>query len=289
MGVDLCTYRGRIGRFGGGRLVGGDGTLAILSTLYCSMVLSGNTTLAVKVCLCYLLIIGNVEQNPGPNPATQGENSSNTTRRNLRSAKSDDDPVVSLKNDIQSLKDLMVTKLESIQHEVKSINSKFKQFEERLNNVEDDMSEIREDINTLRNSETQHTDSSGGDDSKREIRQLRTDLHRVSADYDGLVNRTKRCNLIFTGVPEEENETWQQTEYKITDIIKEKLDIARSIKFDRVHRIINGPAVKGAKLIVAMFSSYKDKEEVLGNAARLKGTDISIDQDYSKHVRWIRK
>ena len=108
-------------------------------------------------------------------------------------------------------------------------------------------------------------------------------------NHDDIINRSKRCNLIFSGVEQDSAETWEQTEEKVNDIIREKIEIDRDVKFERVHRILNGPIVNGAKLIVAMFSCFKDKEEVLRKARKLKVTDIYVEQDFSRRTRTKRK
>ncbi|XP_070571275.1 uncharacterized protein [Ptychodera flava] len=188
----------------------------------------------------------------------------------------------------------MLNKLESIAIDIKAINNRFETLEQRLNNIEDEMDTMKEDIDEIRNEEnSKNPNGSTGNETmqnlKGEIQQLRHDMADFRENHDELINRSKRCNLVFSGVKQDGAETWEQTEEKVKDIIKGNLEIDRNINFERVHRILNGPIVNGSKLIVAMFSCFKDKEEVLRKARKLKGTDIYIEQDFSRRTRVKRK
>ena len=51
-----------------------------------------------------------------------------------------------------------------------------------------------------------------------------------------LEDRSHRNNLGFDGFEEETNETWEESEIKITDFVKEKLGIEEEILIERAHR-----------------------------------------------------
>ncbi|KAH9361658.1 hypothetical protein HPB48_005189 [Haemaphysalis longicornis] len=103
-----------------------------------------------------------------------------------------------------------------------------------------------------------------------------------------LENRSRQQNLVFYGVDDNNRaETWDQSENLITTICKEELQIdLHSIQ--KAHRV-GRYTESGKRPIVVNFSSYKEKQSVLTNAKKFKGSPYSVDQDYSPETRDIRK
>lgn len=95
--------------------------------------------------------------------------------------------------------------------------------------------------------------------------------------------------MLFFGFEDDEKEDWAASEQKIIAFCSEKLKIsASSTKFERVHRLGKFTAEKN-RPIIAKFTSFKDKNNVLGAAHKLKGTDISIGEDFSFSTRLARR
>lgn len=103
-----------------------------------------------------------------------------------------------------------------------------------------------------------------------------------------LENRSRQQNLVFYGVDDNNRaDTWDQSENLITTICKEELQIdLHSIQ--KAHRV-GRYTESGKRPIVVNFSSYKEKQSVLTNAKKFKGSPYSVDQDYSPETRDIRK
>ena len=57
----------------------------------------------------------------------------------------------------------------------------------------------------------------------------------------------------------------------------------------RKGQVINRKAKKKKKTIIATFSSFKEKQKDLSETWTLKGTNISINEDYSKETLEIGK
>nr|XP_037276086.1 uncharacterized protein LOC119169097 [Rhipicephalus microplus] len=113
-------------------------------------------------------------------------------------------------------------------------------------------------------------------------------LKSLTSKVDDLENRSRRCNLIFHGIPDEgANETNAECEKQILDICSSKLGIP-TIGIERAHRLGRFRAGR-SRPIIAKFSSFKEKQQVLGNARKLKGTTTSISEDFSEAVRKKRK
>ena len=73
--------------------------------------------------------------------------------------------------------------------------------------------------------------------------------------------QSRRENLKFHGVNEDEDETWDQSETKIRDYLTTVLEIDEtSMKIERAHRL---PSKSKPRPIIVNFSHFKDKDEVL--------------------------
>ena len=74
-----------------------------------------------------------------------------------------------------------------------------------------------------------------------------------------------------------ENETWEQIEEILQQMIHDVLEL-KGINNERAHRVGNkSNKRKAPRTIVAKFSSYRDKQAVLSVVKKLKGKDIYIN------------
>ena len=110
--------------------------------------------------------------------------------------------------------------------------------------------------------------------------------------------RSRRNNLLFTGIEEPDNETNEACEATLLDFLKNYMqlgDMVDGIVFHRVHRLgkkrrgvtSNGDPWK-PRHIIAGFRDFKVKEFVLSNSKVLKGTIHTIQQDYPQEIRSAR-
>ena len=159
-----------------------------------------------------------------------------------------------LSSDIQDLK-------ESLEFTEKEVNDKIVKVEKDVKNLQMNLKEIENDL-------------------------LNPD--DVSNKLVELEDRSRRNNLRIDGIKESPNETWETCENKIQDIIKEKLDIETNVEIDRCHRI--GKKREGRpRTLVCRFTKYKDKQCILNNAKKLKGTGIYMYEDFSQDTMELRK
>lgn len=118
---------------------------------------------------------------------------------------------------------------------------------------------------------------------------FRDHLTEMNTVVDDLENRMRRNNLIFKGLPELENETWNDAKVIITGFAQEMLGISLG-EIERAHRL--GQKRSGTKRpIIVKFLSFRDREEVLRNAFKLKNVTppIRISEDFSDKVRSARQ
>ena len=103
-------------------------------------------------------------------------------------------------------------------------------------------------------------------------------------------DRSRRNNLRFEGITEHENESWDDCENKIYDLLENKLEIdIENVVIERAHRTEKKKNKNRSRPIVAQFSNYKDKMNILKNCKKLKNTRFSIFEDFSRETAAIRK
>ena len=120
-----------------------------------------------------------------------------------------------------------------------------------------------------------------------DINELWKDNNQLCERLRDLEDRFRRDNLRIDGIAEVENETWEQTEEILHNLFKEKLEL-ENISVEKAHRVDN-KGKNNKRTIVLKLASFKDKLKIISEARKLKGTNISINEDYSKETLEIRK
>ena len=59
-------------------------------------------------------------------------------------------------------------------------------------------------------------------------------------------DRSRRNNVRFDGIPETENETWEETETKLRKFFYDELDITEELYIKRAHRVARNQSSKEA-------------------------------------------
>ena len=103
-------------------------------------------------------------------------------------------------------------------------------------------------------------------------------------------SRSMRGNLIFSNIPEKENETPDVTEHILREFLElnlkmEKQDVT-NIRFDRVHRI---HGQRRSHAIVAKLCDFKQRQNVRGKSRALKGTNYYINEQFPPEINSERK
>lgn len=88
---------------------------------------------------------------------------------------------------------------------------------------------------------------------------------------------SRRNNIRISGVEEMSGETWEQTATSVTSLLDDKLQLP-GLALERAHRV---GMRRGAepRAIVARFTHFSDREAVMRNARKLKGTSIFLNDD----------
>ena len=106
------------------------------------------------------------------------------------------------------------------------------------------------------------------------------DPNEVSKKLIELEDRSRRNNLRFDGLTEDPNETWDDCERKVQDVLLNKLNIEGNIEIDRCHPF---GKCRGSRprTIVCRFLRFK--------CEKLKDTGIFIYEDFCSDAMELRK
>lgn len=263
MGVDVVTYRIRVGRFSS-RSKKKTRQLAPNQFNISGLAVFDHFKLLAVLTVLFLLLssAGNVELNPGPTNAEKLDDLQRSIDSLIESNDQNQRENVSKLNEIhKGIADLgiRVSSLEVRVSEIGQIKENLATVTKTLDIVERESASAHDQISELRNS------------------------------LDDMNGQMRRNNLIFGGLPERENETWNDTEVVVSNFIKEKLTPNHG-EIERAHRL--GPKRLGSnRLIIVRFLSFKDKDNVLRNAPKLKNVSprVWISEDFSPKVRFERK
>ena len=97
-------------------------------------------------------------------------------------------------------------------------------------------------------------------------------------------DHSRKRNLRFDGIVESVRETWEQTQEKVSKIIKEKMKL-ENIEIEYAHRIRKSDknqSSRGPRTIIARLKHDADRDSVIKNSKKLKGTDIFVNEDLSE-------
>ncbi|CAN7977806.1 unnamed protein product [Ixodes persulcatus] len=120
------------------------------------------------------------------------------------------------------------------------------------------------------------------------IESLKCQVVTLLDKVDDLENRSRRNNLIVYGINEEDNETLASIKKAvIEDLFQSKMGV-NVASVERIHRLGRKAANKSRPVIIKFFD-YNEKMLLMKNAPKLKGTKISVSEDYSLRVQAIRK
>lgn len=262
MGVDLSTYRTRIGRFSTRQKAKTmKGQRFHRLALFIQTCCPSAKILLLSLCVAQLLICaGDVETNPGPDKLDQ--------------------TLKALKDTEESNKQYQketTARLNEINTGINDISSRVNKLEETISKV----TKLREDLAAL----------------KAETHEVKTEVNMISQrqrEYedlaDDLNNRMRRNNVIIKGLAEQECESWSDSERIAKTFLSTNLHVSVG-KIERAHRL----GVKKAgfnRPIVVKFLNFKNKDEIIRNAYKLKDSALRgvwIEEDFSPNIQLIRK
>ena len=245
MGVDINVYRIRIGLFSMPRKC-----RFKLDTL-CFARATVSNVLRLTLFISILLALGgDVETNPGPtrpqrqktlsfaeslaSPSSSLSNSPTASNRKQTNVQREQD------NEIMSF-------LRELKDEVKA---DLKTLNDKMGGVESSISALRDENEKLR----------------IENREIKDELSKLYTKMDTLESHSRRNNLRIYGIRSELNDTWEVTEQRVRNFIKDELDMQdqEHVEIERAHKL--GSKHSDRSPIIVKFGRYKDKDMILNRA-----------------------
>ena len=86
------------------------------------------------------------------------------------------------------------------------------------------------------------------------------DPNEVPKKLIELEDRSRRNNLRFDGLTEDPNETWDDCEQKVQDVLLNNLNIEGNIEIDQCHRFGKRKGSR-PRTIFCRFLGFKDKQK----------------------------
>ena len=100
----------------------------------------------------------------------------------------------------------------------------------------------------------------------------------------------RRCNIRIDGLAEDSTENSEQTQFKVVKFIKDKLSVNISPQCAfRLSSNQHNPSVQKPRTILLKCSSYTERSLIFKQKAKLKGTNVYLNEDLSPSVLAIRK
>ena len=202
----------------------------------------------------------------------------------------------------------VMTKIEQVERKTEIALKLAKKNEIEINNISKYYSEFKKERNPkhlnnlterIKKIETQLQDQNKNDEVDR-MNKLEIQLQGKNDEIEDLKNRSLRNTLIFKKLPEENNETWEDTCRVLTKFIHSELDLPHDKEFidgqiSRAHRGVTDNfrneesenQWKGPKPIFVQIGNWWLAEEIKTESIKLhaqKRAKVTVNQMYSKQL-----
>ena len=219
-----------------------------------------------------------------------GKRSKTCSQQNV--AGEDDLEFVSLSHVRELLKTQESTISAMFRAHMEATNKRIDDILVKMNDIQHSLEFTQAEVQDLKKQPMSSTSQvpSESDPVKR-LEDLENDFADLQDKFDDLENRSRRNNLCFEGVPEQDGgeKTWEATEKRLRELVLPKLGVPEDIVIERAHRVGQRQRSQRPRMIIARFLNFKDKEKVLQTRKRLVGTNIYINEDFSDRIKMIRK
>ncbi|XP_075740056.1 uncharacterized protein LOC142786315 [Rhipicephalus microplus] len=151
------------------------------------------------------------------------------------------------------------------------------------------LSETIEKLTLALESSVASRSATGTGTPNNSLHQISDHLTEITSRCNDTENRQRRSNLLFFGIEDDPKEGWAASEKRIIEFCSEKFNISLTgAQFERVHRLGKFRDSK-QRPIIAKLTFFKDKQQILASAPKLKGSKYSIGEDFSLATRQARK
>ena len=201
-----------------------------------------------------------------------------------------------IRNSIEALTEAMEAGFASLHAELDKLRLEFKheldEMKGELKSLKESISFTQDEVDTLKEkSEKNLKEMKGGlEELKKTIATLEEKLKAAVEDNIRLEQYTRRENLRFNNITEEESEDCKSL---INEVIQDEMGIdTANIKFHAVHRV--GKKIENrCRPIIVRFISREDRNQIWQNRGKIKHSDnypdAYITEDFAKAIQDERR
>lgn len=166
---------------------------------------------------------------------------------------------------------------------VKQMNDHINKLEGKVSDLTTSLEFSQQEVDELKSKSKDHENERK--ETKAKLDQLSEQLessNKKNKELEDRINQqedySRRKNVRISGMEERGGtETWEQTAAAVTTLLEDKMQLP-GLVLERAHRV--GPPREGKpRPIVARFLRYCDREAVMRNGRKLKGTNIFVNED----------
>ena len=168
---------------------------------------------------------------------------------------------------------------------VNSFNDRYDKLKETMTELRVSLEYSQQDIAAMK--DTLQLQNRDQETASAQMISTQEKLKDIETTLDYLENQSRRNNVVFDGIEEDANESWQDSERKVQEILEETMELD-DFTIERAHRV-GKKKQQRQRPIVVKFLNYKDREDVLRNGKKLKGTTVYVREDLSTKVMNTRR
>uniref|UniRef100_T1JAI2 Endonuclease/exonuclease/phosphatase domain-containing protein n=1 Tax=Strigamia maritima TaxID=126957 RepID=T1JAI2_STRMM len=189
-------------------------------------------------------------------------------------------PLLSVQEET-GIRDLLL----EINANIKSLDTRMSRIEENVDTWKGVVNKRLEKIESVLEHQVKTVEKLQPAQLEENFGQLHNNLDFLREKIDALESYSRKSNLVFKGIQEDTKESWEKTEVKVIAVVKLHMDMEpKSIA--RAHQV--GVKGKGPRPIIVKFESEKEKRGILFNRTKFKGSEVYVDEDYTKEIRQKR-
>ena len=190
---------------------------------------------------------------------------------------------------LEDMKSFLLGKIDGLMMALESKDKQISLLSEKVGQMSTEIEQLKNGVNFISNETSELKDKFTTDtvQAGKKIESLELKTH-------DLEDRSRRCNLVIFGVPEVSHNSEENCDKKVCGIlanygILDKKDAHEGL-LERAHRLgrKKHEATRPRPIIVCC-GSFKDKQYIIDNSKKLKGSPYFIAEDFSRATLEIRR
>ena len=176
----------------------------------------------------------------------------------------------------QAYRGAMELMLTQVHEEISSLKSTVGELRRSLEFTQAEIDDLRGEVKQLEKEKA--ADKSTIQELMKQCRDTGENCEILEDRCDYFEDYSRRNNIHITGMEEiPGGESWEQTAEQVQKLLADKMQLP-DLTLERAHRVGQRTAQR-PRPVVARFLRYGDRELVMRNARKLKGTNIYVNDD----------